>query len=170
MGTELEIVGSRRVTQLRPRAGRQKRTPGADVLRPMPEGIALFDENVEAYQQFRRDLVGALSPRDPLEHLLVERIVTSGWRLRHVCRIEGAIFSAARASWQNGATRITHDIALVFLRLASNDDDLAKLTRYERNIERSLFRAVYELHRCQSRRERQSWFERLTPSSSGRMR
>ena len=70
----------------------------------------------------------------------------------------------------NGATRITHDIALVFLHLASNDDDLGKLTRYDRSLERSMLRAVYELRRCQSRRERQCRFGRLTPSSSSRMR
>ena len=41
--------------------------------------------------------------------------------------IETGLFSRARTSWHNGAARVTRDIDLVYLRLASHDDELAKL-------------------------------------------
>lgn len=110
--------------------------------------IIAFDESPEEFEQFYFELAGALDAKDAVEEVLVERIVICAWRLRRVYRIESGLLSKARTSWKNGVATITHDIELVFLRLAS-DDDLAKLTWYETSLERSLVRTLRELHRCQ---------------------
>jgi hypothetical protein len=59
------------------------------------------------------------------------------WRLRRVYRIECGLFIKARPSWHEGIVNITPDIAVVFLRLAV-EDDVGKLQRYEAGLERSL--------------------------------
>lgn len=105
-------------------------------------GLILFDESPEEFQRFRDDLAGALSPKDRMEEVLVERIVACAWRLRRVYRIESGLFAKARTSFQNGKRARTRDIELVFLRLTANDDVLAKLTRYEASLERSLDQAM----------------------------
>ena len=113
--------------------------------------VIAFDESVEAFEQFYLELAAALGPKDAVEEVLVERIIICAWRLRRLYRIESGLFSKARTSWKDGVATITHDIELVFLRLASNDDDLAKLGRYETGLERSLVRTLRELHRYQRR-------------------
>lgn len=45
-----------------------------------------------------------------------------------------------------------NDIETVYTRLSSQRDDLAKLSRYEANIERSLRRALIDLERRQATR------------------
>ena len=62
------------------------------------------------------------------------------------------MFRKTRKSWSNGATAETQEIETVFLRLVSQDDELAKLTRYETSIERSLQRALRALERRQAMR------------------
>ena len=113
--------------------------------------VIAFDERPAEFEQFYLELADALGAKDAVEEVLVERIIICAWRLRRVYRIESGLFSKARTSWNNGVATITQEIELVFLRLASHDDDLAKLTRYETSLERSLVRTLRELHRYQRR-------------------
>jgi hypothetical protein len=74
------------------------------------------------------------------------------WRLRRAYHVESGLFERARSAWREGATEQTSDIDLVFLRLStSGGDELAKLSRYEAAIERSLRRALLDLERRQRR-------------------
>jgi hypothetical protein len=115
-------------------------------------GVALFDESAQEFERFSLALIGDLGPRGAVEELLAERIAVCAWRLRRIYRIESGLFSKARVSAQNGKLRRTRDIELVFLRLTSQDDTLAKLTRYEASLERSLHQAMQELRSYQIRR------------------
>jgi hypothetical protein len=111
--------------------------------------ITLFDECAEDFEAFHAELVAALRPKGALEQALAERAVLCAWRLRRVYRFETGLFRKARGTWSNGTAETTSDVAVVFLRLASNEDDLAKLSRYETTLERSLQRALRALERRQ---------------------
>jgi hypothetical protein len=126
--------------------GRRPKRHGLAALR-----VTLFDESEQEFLEFHRGLVDALSPRDMVEDLLVERLATSAWRLRRIYRIESGLFSKARVSMHNGTLKRTRDIELVFLRLTA-EDDLAKLARYEASLERSLYKAVRQFRIRQPRR------------------
>lgn len=148
MGTELQIHANGRQHQLstRVRGAREKlggRRPPKGGRAAL--GVILFDELPEKFERFYDDLVDALGPRDAVEDVLAERIAVCAWRLRRIYRIDSGLFSKARVSGHNGKLTRTRDIELVFLRLTSGDDTLAKLSRYEASLERSLDYATRHL-------------------------
>ena len=87
-----------------------------------------------------------------MEAQLAERAIICAWRLRRVYRIETGMFSKARKLWAPTGPTLANDIETVYTRLSSQRDDLAKLSRYEASIERSLRRALLDLDRRQARR------------------
>ena len=115
--------------------------------------VTVFDESAGDFEAFQRQLIIALRPKGALETTLAERVVLCAWRLRRVYRIETGLFCKTRTSGANGHATTTNDIDIVFLRLASHDDELSKLTRYETSIERSLQRALRALERRQAQRK-----------------
>ena len=138
---------------LRARAARGRGGSSRNILRHglTVRRVIAFDEKAAEFEQFYLELAAALGANDPVEEVLVERIIICAWRLRRVYRIESGLFSKARTAWVDGVAKITRDLELVFLRLASHDDDLAKLTHYETSLERSLVHTLRELHRLQRR-------------------
>ena len=113
--------------------------------------VIAFDECAEQFEQFYQELASNLGARDAVEELMVERIVICAWRLRRVYRIESGLLSRARTAWTTAGPKVTRDIDLVFMRLGSGDDELAKLTRYEISLERCVITTLREFHRCQRR-------------------
>jgi hypothetical protein len=93
-----------------------------------------------------------LRPEGAMEAQLAERAIICAWRLRRVYRIETGMFTKARQLWAPTGPTLANDIETVYTRLASHRDDLAKLSRYETGIERSLRRALLDLERRQARR------------------
>jgi hypothetical protein len=63
--------------------------------------------------------------------------------------------------WAPGGATMATDIDTVYTRLSSQRDDLAKLSRYEASIERSLRRALLDLERRQARRREDHDGERI---------
>ena len=114
----------------------------------------------------------ALSPTGELQEFLVNRMVSSSWKLRRLNRIETDLFDyQASSDWVIKEDRTRnfgdddHDptiavlsseppvpprdirLGLAFLRGAG---DFARLSRYEVRIERSFYRAFHELQRLQA--------------------
>jgi hypothetical protein len=151
--SELQIEANRRNAQLStgPRTSEGKAAIRFNALKHgfTAQHITLFDECAEDFEAFHAELVAALRPKGAVEQALAERAVLCTWRLRRVYRFETGLFRKARGAWSNGAAETTSDVAVVFLRLASNEDDLSKLTRYETTLERSLQRALKALERRQ---------------------
>jgi hypothetical protein len=81
-----------------------------------------------------------------------EHAIMCAWRLRRVYRIETGLFRKAWKAWTNGTAATSQEIKVVFLRLASQEDELSKLTRYKTSLERSLQRALKALERRQAMR------------------
>jgi hypothetical protein len=172
MATQLPIDPFRRL-QLRgaPRTGRGKASSTRTLLKHglTVKDVITFDESADEFEQFYLELAAALDAKDGVEELLVERAILCAWRLRRdVYRIETGLFSRARTSWHNGAARVTRDIDLVYLRLASHDDELAKRTQYEANLKRSLLQTLREIDRCKRHKRPRSDIAPLLLSYAGR--
>ena len=88
-------------------------------------------------------LRGQLAPSGELELLLVDRIVSTAWRLRRAIALETKLFDTER----DGSP--AYDGALAY---KIDRDRLQLFSRYELTLERSLFRALHELQRLQAER------------------
>ena len=165
MTSDLQIEANRRNARLStgPRTERGRRISSMNALRHglTAQHVTVFDETEEDFRRFHRELMRVLRPEGAMEAQLSERVVICGWRLRRVYRIETGMFSKARKSWAPGGPTITQDIDTVYTRLSSQRDDLAKLSRYEASIERSLRRALLDLERRQARRRGDEGVDRL---------
>lgn len=154
--SELQIEANRRNATLStgPKTEQGKRTSRMNALKHglTAEQVTLFDERLEDFEAFHAELIPALRPEGAIEEALAERVVLCAWRLRRVYRIETGLFCKTRKSWNGNNASTTPDIEVVFLRLGSRDDELAKLTRYETSVERSLQRALGALERRQALR------------------
>lgn len=112
----------------------------------------LPEEDSEELSYLTQGLMGDLKPQGTLEILLVERIVSSFWRLKRAIRIEaelienGSLTSQVLASFGREKA-----LGRAFLEDA-NSDPYTRFTRYETSIERSLYRALHELQRIQALR------------------
>jgi hypothetical protein len=155
--SDLQIEANRRNAQLStgPRTERGRRISSMNALRHglTAQHVTVFDETEKDFRRFHRDLTRVLQPKGAMEAQLCERVIICAWRLRRVYRIETGMFSKARKSWAPGGPTMATDIETVYTRLSSQHDDIAKLSRYEASIERSLRRALVDLDRRQARRK-----------------
>jgi hypothetical protein len=88
-----------------------------------------------------------LAPAGELELLLVDRLISTAWRLRRAGALEARLLDTARSDGS------------VFENVLPWDSDRKKLqllSRYEVTLERSFFRALHELQRLQAAREGQA--------------
>jgi hypothetical protein len=170
MTSNLQIKANRRNAQLStgPRTTRGRRISSMNALKHglTAEHVTVFDEAEADFRRFHRQLMRVLRPEGAMEAQLAERAIICAWRLRRVYRIETGMFSKARKLWAPTGPSLTSDIETVYTRLSSQRDDLAKLSRYEANIERSLRRALLDLDRRQARRRAGEGTHRLLASTS----
>jgi hypothetical protein len=156
MTSNLQIEANRRNARLStgPRTEEGRRVSRMNALRHglTAQHVTVFDETEADFRRFHRQLMRVLRPEGAMEAQLAERAVICAWRLRRVYRIETGMFSKARKLWAPTGPTLANDIETVYTRLSSQRDDLAKLSRYEASIERSLRRALLDLERRQARR------------------
>ena len=84
-----------------------------------------------------------LAPMGELELLLADRIISTAWRLRRAIALESMFFDTKRGDNSSPCGALTYK---------GDRDKLQLLSRYELTLERSLFRALYELQRLQAER------------------
>ena len=99
-------------------------------------------ESKAAFCALAGDLWDSLQPVGALENLLVDRVVSATWRLRRVHTVEADLFFPKT----HGTLGDRFDADSRY------SNSFSKLSRYEAAIERSLFRALHELERLQTRR------------------
>jgi hypothetical protein len=149
MTSSLQIEANRRSARFStgPRTLRGKSVARLNALKHglTAQTLVLFDETPEDLESFVGEIVTTLKPRNPVEALLVERIALCAWRLRRCYRIEAAMFENVRRNWGNGGATVMTRVEQLFIRVTAHDDHLAKLTRYETGIERSLASALFAL-------------------------
>ena len=96
---------------------------------------------------FGKRLRGHLAPVGELELLLANRIISNVWRLRRAVGIEAALLNVKR-----GDGTVLEDV----LSWKTDRDRLQLISRYETTLERSLYKALHELHRLQAARDGQA--------------
>jgi hypothetical protein len=117
--------------------------------------ILLPGEDEAALMELGERLRDELQPVGELENLLVDRIISSTWRLQRLGRVEAGIFAFELSEVR--AIRSDSDIdtamlGLSFIRDGNSANAFSKLSRYETTLERSLFKALHELQRLQATR------------------
>ena len=108
--------------------------------------VMLGDEDDWALVRPRKGLYAVLQPVGELDELLVDRVVSTAWRLRRVLTVEVDLLDDERrrpGMWDMGS---------LLMHSAVNGDSFSKLSRYETALERSLYRALHELQRLQAAR------------------
>jgi hypothetical protein len=90
----------------------------------LAQDAVLPGEDPVAFEDLWNRVRANLSPVGPIEEFLVDRVVNAMWRLQRLARAETALFG----------------------------DTFGKLIRYERSLERSLFRTLDELRQLQDKR------------------
>ncbi len=100
-------------------------------------------EDFAQLEDFAMGLKNSFLPQDELEHLLVERIISCAWRLKHILKIEALLFRS-KDVWdtcQNVSGSTSFE--------TKRGDKILLLSRYEIALERSLYRALSELRQIQ---------------------
>src|SRR5262245_58186565 len=90
---------------------------------------------------FGKRLRAQLAPVGELELLLVDRVVSTAWRLRRLVAVETMLFDR-----ENEPDRAFNNYGR---------EKMSVLSRYEVTLERSLYRALHELQRLQAARDGQ---------------
>jgi len=92
---------------------------------------------------FGKRLRAQLAPVGEFELLLVDRIVSTAWRLRRLVSVEAMLF--------NGGEAPHHAFSHY-----GQDKKMGSLSRYEVMLERSFYKALHELQRLQAARDGQA--------------
>jgi len=129
----------------------------------------ISSESRPEFELFRDRMLAELAPQTPLESMLAERVVSLSWRLKRTSRFQNqAIDTLNKDNTNNLFSRLTQslfskglvpqhpdpsieDSSLTLGRLAvkdfSNARVLERLLMYERRIENSLYKTIFELQR-----------------------
>ncbi|MCP5507103.1 MAG: hypothetical protein H7A37_02215 [Chlamydiales bacterium] len=103
------------------------------------------EEEQEIYEDFCERLFENLNPCGSFENFLVDRIISTAWRLRRVVHIEALLFQKAKDFLYNDS----YCEAFV----GSSSTSMATLSRYERALECSFYRAIRELKEFRGQEE-----------------
>jgi hypothetical protein len=135
--------------------------------------LLLPGEDPRAFASLRRKLRNFYRPANEEEELIVNRILLCAWRLQRLAATESRILlaearSVARDSQFIRSTIATvlqgddcgsddsgsrDPIAVAWIRDANSGNTLAKLSRQQHALERSLYRSIDQLERRRARRD-----------------
>lgn len=155
MTTEAQVVANR----LNGKKSTGPRTPaGKSVVRfnalrhglLSRECLVIGDDETD-FLRFARRLLADLAPVGALELLLADRIVSTVWRLRRAVSLERWVLDGVNEHKTSGRTALADALSW-----RSDQDRLQLFSRYEAQLERSLYRALHELQRLQAARDGQS--------------
>jgi len=182
MSTEAQILANRRNSKKS--TGPKKRQGKADVSQnAVKHGLfarqtVISSENQDDFCLERERIFSDLVPESPMEYMLAERIVDLSWRLNRVRCIQNQTIDALSArNTSSPLTRLTQsllfkgkglsqadssdsakDLALGLMAIKdfSNSRVLDRLLMYERRIENSLFKTIFEFQRLSLMRKLQN--------------
>lgn len=111
----------------------------------LSQDLILKDESPKEFDLFRQGLYQSLSPVGRLEEILVEKIVSAGWRFRRLIKVEKSLFEE-----EDEYALSKPEFSDAFRR--SGGSHMQVLSRYESAIEKSFYKALHELQRIQGMR------------------
>ena len=103
--------------------------------------VVVCEDERELFMEFLNSVFEYFAPSNPLESALVERVIANTWRLRRVAEIETLILT--RESMKS----IFRQSLMV---QAQSNQNMATLSRYEQNLEKSLFRSLQALEKLKN--------------------
>jgi hypothetical protein len=121
--------------------------------------VLISGEEASILNDFGESINLELQPVGPVEEIIVDRIISSFWRLRRALEIEkntmewnkeymeldfGLGGMSLRPTEQQNSRKAIRDMI--------HNETIEKIMRYETTIERGIFRALHELERMQARR------------------
>ncbi len=122
----------------------------------LSEEVILKEENAELLEKLGKSLRTELRPIGELEQVLVDRVVSSIWRLKRALRVETAVMeynaSEVDDSDYQGEPYGRTEVMRMRLRKWLVDDDNKEILRYETTIEKQIYKALHELERVQALR------------------
>jgi len=117
--------------------------------------VLMKDEDGEALAGLGERMRQELAPEGELENILVDRIVSSIWRLKRALRVERQYLEQQPSEGKgNLLGHLKRDVTEAFGTLKrtelGNITAWMNLTRYETTIEKQIYKALHELQRIQS--------------------
>jgi hypothetical protein len=111
----------------------------------------LADEDGEAFAEMRRNLHEDFRPESQLEVLLVNRLAAQQWRLARIPALEAELMETLRRDYLGQ----DEGLGAAWMRDAEPyGGALARLSRYETALERSVTRLLEQLRQAQAQRRR----------------
>lgn len=111
--------------------------------------IPIDQGDADSFNEFSSRLFIELNPVGDFEQFIVDRIVSSAWRLRRIINIETAFYKSQLNS--SYSFQDANSIKDAFT--GPSKERMAVLSRYETAIEKSLYKAMAELARLQAVRQ-----------------
>ena len=131
-------------------------------LNALKHGLLSKEVLIQGEDHFSLEELGSrlrieLAPEGELENILVDRIVSSVWRLKRAIRLErDYIQTEYEESKFDGYTKAEMPDSYAWnkavVRELGNNGPWLNLTRYETTIEKQIYKAIHELQRLQSAR------------------
>ena len=118
----------------------------------LSEQVLIEGEKKKDLEELGRGLREQLAPQGELEVILVDRMVSSVWRLKRALKIEAAEMSWAYEQGLGARDGKQGDERLAYKQIFWGSDHQTVL-RYETTIERQIYRALHELIRIQAARK-----------------
>jgi len=118
----------------------------------------LKGEDKKSIEDLGKRLRLELAPKGELECILVDRIISSVWRLRRAIKIESKFVQAEYDEckydrWSGNANNSEKAWNLVVTRELGGRNCWLNLLRYETSIEKQIYKALHELIRIQGARK-----------------
>ena len=117
----------------------------------LSQQVVLPGEDRHAFNELKDSFITALQPEGPVEHMLVDTIVSTYWRMGRLvmletCYIQGKLGLTSR-------TYCIKDCANVVHYAFACTNAIPNLNRYEAALERKFFKALHELERLRMARK-----------------
>ena len=118
--------------------------------------ILIEGECASELDEIRNKLLKELKPSGEIESILVDRIVSSIWRLKRCLKIESQIIefeSSCIQEYEQGffrtRKRTNKELSqLKALKITEDKDRLGELSKYETILERQIYKALSALDKC----------------------
>ncbi len=173
MATEAQILANRRNAQ-KSTGPRSRQGKAAVSQNAVQHGLSarqaiITSESQAEFDLYREQMLAELAPASPIESMLAERIVGLSWRLKRVYIIQNQVINALKSNntssplakltqslffknhdqSQAASSDSSPDLALgrMAIKDFSNARVLDRLLMYERRIEHSLYKTIFELQR-----------------------
>ncbi|MCD6161463.1 MAG: hypothetical protein J7K40_03500 [candidate division Zixibacteria bacterium] len=120
----------------------------------LSKDTVIQSESKKELQELGKRLRMELAPQGELEIILVDRIVSSIWRMKRAIRVERdyiqAEFNDCKYNYNDNEREDIEAWNNVATKELGNTNTWLNLTRYETAIERQIYKALHELMRIQS--------------------